>query len=71
MKYLIHLSFILLLPFSYTIAQSVTTGSVRFGGILKFDKVDQQDGLSINSVSSIIVDHQGFMLFGTPDGLHR
>ena len=38
---------------------------------LKFDHIGREQGLTANSVLSIIQDHQGFMWFGTEDGLYR
>ncbi|MFC2137845.1 two-component regulator propeller domain-containing protein [Bacteroidota bacterium] len=36
-----------------------------------FDRISNNDGLSQATVTSIIQDHQGFMWFGTYDGLNR
>jgi ligand-binding sensor domain-containing protein len=38
---------------------------------LKFKKLTSNDGLSQNFVSSILQDKNGFMWFGTKDGLNR
>ena len=36
-----------------------------------FKTLDIQDGLSQNTVNAILQDKQGFMWFGTKDGLNR
>jgi ligand-binding sensor domain-containing protein len=46
-------------PASYTVGQA----SVREWGV--------RDGLSQSSVNTILQDHQGFMWFGTQDGLNK
>ena len=38
---------------------------------LKFDHLTVEDGLSSNTVYSILQDSQGFMWFGTSEGLNR
>ena len=38
---------------------------------IHFDRLDINDGLSQNTVTSIIQDDKGFMWFGTKDGLCR
>jgi len=38
---------------------------------LRFESLTVQDGLSQSSVHCILRDHQGFMWFGTEDGLNR
>ncbi len=38
---------------------------------LKFNHINSLDGLSHGSVSCIIQDYQGFMWFGSADGLNR
>ncbi|KAA3619565.1 MAG: response regulator [Calditrichaeota bacterium] len=38
---------------------------------LKFEHIGREDGLTASSVLSILQDHQGFMWFGTTDGLFR
>lgn len=40
-------------------------------GIARFDKITINEGLSQNSVWSIIQDEKGFLWFGTRDGLNR
>lgn len=37
----------------------------------KFQHLGIDQGLSVNTVTDIIKDHQGFMWFATPDGLNR
>ena len=38
---------------------------------LKFDHLSVEDGLSQSKVSCTFQDHQGYMWFGTQDGLNR
>lgn len=38
---------------------------------LQFDRIGREDGLSQNSVNCMIRDREGFMWFGTQDGLNR
>jgi len=38
---------------------------------LKFEHIGREQGLTANSVLSILQDRQGFMWFGTMDGLFR
>ena len=38
---------------------------------LQLDHISTQDGLSNNSITSILQDSVGFMWFGTPEGLNR
>ena len=38
---------------------------------VKFDNLSREHGLSHSNVYSIIQDHEGFMWFGTPDGMNR
>jgi len=47
--------------------------SLSFAGFtqVQFVHLDIDDGLSQNSVTSLIQDHQGFMWFGTEHGLNR
>lgn len=41
------------------------------GQIVAFNQIDQSDGLRNGNVRAILKDYQGFMWFGTEDGLHR
>lgn len=41
------------------------------GQDLRFDHITVEDGLSQSSVYCILQDHQGFMWFGTADGLNK
>ncbi len=52
---------LLLLPGFITVASTVT----------RFDRLSLEHGLSQASVYSIVQDHQGFLWFGTEDGLNR
>jgi ligand-binding sensor domain-containing protein len=38
---------------------------------LRFERLDQVDGLSQSSVNCMLHDHEGFMWFGTQDGLNQ
>ena len=38
---------------------------------LKFDKITTKDGLNQNTVTFMLQDHQGYLWFGTPNGLNR
>ena len=38
---------------------------------IRFERISLEQGLSQNSVNCILQDHQGFMWFGTQDGLNR
>lgn len=38
---------------------------------IRFERLTVEDGLSQNSVNAIVQDHEGFMWFGTQDGLNR
>lgn len=40
-------------------------------GSIHFTHLSHDDGLSNNTVFSMVQDHQGFMWFGTPDGLNK
>jgi two-component system sensor histidine kinase ChiS len=40
-------------------------------GILKFEHISSEDGLSQNTVTAIIQDQKGFMWFATQEGLNR
>lgn len=39
--------------------------------VLKFERLDTEQGLSQNNVQTILCDHKGFLWFGTWDGLNR
>ncbi|TRZ42941.1 hybrid sensor histidine kinase/response regulator transcription factor [Robertkochia solimangrovi] len=54
------LSLLFLLPFCFIYGQS-----------LSFRQYKVEDGLSHNTVISMLQDHRGFMWFGTKDGLNR
>jgi len=41
------------------------------GQQLSFNRLNSEDGLSNNLVTSIVQDNKGFMWFGTQDGLNR
>lgn len=55
---------ILLVPFLYS-------GHAQDASNFHFRKYQVDDGLSENSVYSIVQDHKGFMWFGTKDGLNK
>lgn len=38
---------------------------------IKFTNLSHEKGLSNNTIFSMVQDHQGFMWFGTPDGLNK
>ncbi|MCG8460501.1 MAG: hypothetical protein MI919_29820, partial [Holophagales bacterium] len=38
---------------------------------LRFEHLDQRDGLSMDAVETVLQDHHGFVWLGTQDGLHR
>lgn len=40
------------------------------GQSIKFNRISVEEGLSQNTVNCIFQDHQGFMWFGTQDGLN-
>lgn len=46
-------------------------GSARFSQYIKFQKLTVDQGLSQNTVTSIVEDSFGFLWFGTRDGLNR
>jgi ligand-binding sensor domain-containing protein/signal transduction histidine kinase len=58
---------------STIVPQTVTPTRVvdEFHGFFRFENLDQEDGLSQSSVNTILQDQQGFMWFGTQDGLNR
>ena len=41
------------------------------GGTIRFDRISIEDGLSQSTVYAILQDRQGFMWFGTQDGLNK
>jgi len=41
------------------------------GQQLSFNRLNSEDGLSNNLVTSIVQDNRGFLWFGTQDGLNR
>ena len=45
--------------------------ALAFGPVLRFEHLTIKDGLSQNAVYAILQDRQGFMWFGTADGLNR
>ncbi|NQZ05793.1 MAG: response regulator [Algicola sp.] len=57
--------FILMLTFIYPL------NTLASGPSIRFDHLSIEDGLSQNSVMSILQDHQGFLWFATQDGLNR
>lgn len=61
MKYRIYIAFCFLLAFA---------GSF-FSQQLRFKHITSEDGLSTNYVTSILQDENGFMWFGTQDGLNK
>lgn len=60
----------LLLVGLFTVAQSVSAFP-NDAQRMVFDHLNQQDGLSQNSVLSVVQDHRGFMWFATENGLNR
>ncbi|RIK74183.1 hypothetical protein DCC62_15780, partial [candidate division KSB1 bacterium] len=53
---------IVFLAYSYAYAQDAG---------IKFERIGREQGLTASSVLSILQDRQGFMWFGTLDGLFR
>ena len=41
------------------------------GPSVRFDRLTIEDGLSVNAINTIVQDNQGFLWFGTKDGLNR
>ena len=60
-KKIILFALLLSISFKYTIAQST----------IEFEHLSTDDGLSQSDVNAIYQDKQGFMWFGTHDGLNR
>ncbi len=57
---------------SFYLLISILTGSLwSQTGQVKFDRISSEEGLSQSVVLSILQDKQGFMWFGTQDGLNR
>ena len=52
-------------------AASLRTQTLPTSPGIHFGRITTQDGLSHNTVTSILQDRQGFMWFGTEDGLNR
>lgn len=57
----------------FLIIACIGIASVNLYGqeVRKFKVIDQEQGLSSNTISSVIQDSRGFMWFGTRDGLNR
>ena len=53
----------------------ILIGVLKVGNVIaeqvRFERISLEQGLSQNSVVSILQDRQGFMWFGTQDGLNR
>jgi hypothetical protein len=56
---------------NYPGLQSTESPSIPLGGQVRFDHLTVEDGLSSDRVVTILQDDQGFMWFGTFDGLNR
>ncbi len=52
-------------------SDTINYGKLHQDNGIRFEKLSVSDGLSQNSVETIIQDHYGFMWFGTEDGLNR
>ncbi len=50
---------------------TVVLGGVLHAGQVRFERLTIAQGLSLSSVYCIVQDHQGFLWFGTEDGLNR
>lgn len=48
-----------------------TVQSSRYNPSIRFERIGIEEGLSQNSVTAILQDSQGFLWFGTQDGLNR
>jgi len=51
--------------------EKITDGREKPGNQIRFDKITIDQGLSQNSISSIFQDRNGFLWFGTNDGLNK
>jgi class 3 adenylate cyclase/ligand-binding sensor domain-containing protein len=72
MKKLFTAIFLLFILKSIVFAQPIPfSDTIRPTERMVFDRIDMEDGLSINVVTAILEDDRGFMWFGTADGLHR
>ena len=58
-------------PPTTTLGPSSPTTQLSAGQHLRFDRIPTEQGLSQATVISIIQDNQGFIWFGTEDGLNR
>ena len=60
-------------PASDNVATNGTTASstTTYDQPIKFDRISLEQGLSQSSINCILQDRQGFMWFGTQDGLNR
>ncbi len=68
----LHLPFVLCSSgIFYCVALSAQTFSTGTGEQLKFEHLSVEQGLSQNTVQCVLQDRQGFMWFGTQDGLNK
>ena len=58
-------------PATTTLGPSSPTTQLSAGQHLRFDRIPTEQGLSQATVISMLQDNQGFMWFGTEDGLNR